>query len=246
MANSLPIRAMLTSFALTAIAFGQTTTHQKPADQPCPPASQSSTKAADKPCTPPADTKQPSSAAPFPFPGEPSKPATPSTDSPDAPAPASSRKSAAEEHPFPSDAPPALPGSDSSSSSSSSSSDSNSSSDPDAPPATPAADNAADAKPTRRKLPKVEKIQSPEDRVAEDLSVAKFYESRGNLSAAYLRTKDAVKVQPDDPETHYALAEIARKLQKRDEAIAEFNTYLKLDPDGLNIKAARKALSQLQ
>ena len=35
-------------------------------------------------------------------------------------------------------------------------------------------------------------------------------------------------------------------MQKREEAIAEFNTYLKLDPDGLNIKAARKALSQLQ
>jgi hypothetical protein len=35
-------------------------------------------------------------------------------------------------------------------------------------------------------------------------------------------------------------------MQKREEAITEFNTYLKLDPDGLNIKAARKALAQLQ
>ena len=92
----------------------------------------------------------------------------------------------------------------------------------------------------------MEKVQSPEDRVAEDLTVAKFYEDRGNLNAAYLRTKDAVKVQPDDPDAHFALARIAQKMQKRDEAIAEFNAYLKLDPDGLNIKAARKALSQLQ
>lgn len=248
MATSLPIRAMLISFALSAIAAGQATSAQKPANQPCPTANQSSPKPTDKPCTPPADTKQPSTAEQFPFPGEASKPAS-SDDSLDAPAPASSKKSAADEHPFPSDAPPALPGSDvpsSSSSSSSSSDDSSSSADPDAKPAVPAPDNASDAKPTRKKLPKVEKIQTPEDRAAEDLSVAKFYEDRGNLNAAYLRAKDAVQVQPDDPYTHFALAQIAQKLQKRDEAITEFNAYLKLDPDGLNIKAARKALSQLQ
>jgi tetratricopeptide (TPR) repeat protein len=241
MANSFPIRAMLIGFVLTAIAVGQTAPPQRPADQPCPPASQSSAKITDKPCSQPAE--KPSTAEQFPFPGEPSKPAA---DSPDAPVPASTRKSSAEDHPFPTEAPAALPGSDSSSTSSSSTSDS-SNADPDAPPSSaPGVDQPASARPTRRKLPKVEKIQTPEDRAAEDLTVAKFYEGRGNLNAAYLRTKDAVKVQPDDPETHYALAEIARKMQKREEAIAEFNTYLKLDPDGLNIKAARKALSQLQ
>jgi tetratricopeptide (TPR) repeat protein len=248
MAISLPIRVALTSFAFAAIAAGQATTPQKPADQPCPPANQSSSKAAGKPCTPPTDTKQPSTADQFPFPGESSKPAASSSDSPDAPTPASSRKAAEEEHPFPSDAPPALPGADppsSSSSSSSSSDDSSSSANPDATPPHPGADTS-DTKPVRKKLPKVEKIQTSEDRAAEDLTVAKFYENRGNLNAAYLRTKDAVNVQPDDPETHFALAQIAQKMQKREEAIAEFNTYLKLDPDGLNIKAAQKALSQLQ
>ncbi len=242
MANGLPIRVVLTCFALAAIAVGQTAP-QKPADQPCSSTSQTSAKSTDKPCTPPADTKKTSTTEQFPFPGEPSKTVAPADDSPDAPAPATSRKSAADEHPFPTEAPPALPGSDSSSSSN----DSSSSADPDAPPASaPWVDQPASARANRKKLPKVEKIQSPEDRAAEDLSVAKFYEGKGNLNAAYLRTKDAVTVQPDDPETHYALAEIARKMQKREEAIAEFNTYLKLDPDGLNIKAARKALSQLQ
>jgi hypothetical protein len=242
MVSSLPIRAILTSIALTSIAVGQTTAPQKPAEQPCPPASQSSSKAADQPCTPPANTRQPSTIQQFPFPGEPSKSTAPAIDSLDTPAPASQRKSAADEHPFPTGATPDLPGSDPSSSSSSSSNDSSSNADPDAAPKPP----SADSKSVRKRLPKVEKVQSPEDRAAEDLSVAKFYEGRGNLNAAYLRTKDAVTVQPDDPETHYALAEIARKMQKREEAIAEFNTYLKLDPDGLNIKAARKALSQLQ
>jgi hypothetical protein len=248
MATSLSIRAMLISFTLSAVATGQTGSSQQPASQPCPPTSQNSPKSkSDRPCTPPPDTKQPSTAEQFPFPGEPSKP-TSSDDSPDAPAPASSKKSAAEEHPFPSDAPPALPGSDASSysSSSSSSDDSSSSADPDAKPPTPATDSPSDAKPIRKKLPKVEKIQTPEDRAAEDLTVAKFYEDRGNLNAAYLRTKDAVQAQPDDPYTHFALARMAQKLKKRDEAISEFNAYLKLDPDGLNIKAARKALSELQ
>ena len=89
-------------------------------------------------------------------------------------------------------------------------------------------------------------MQSDEDRATEDLNVAKFYEDRGNLNAAYLRTKDAVKVQPDDPDTHFALAHIAQKMNKRDEAIAEFNAYLKLNPDGVKINEVRKALAQLQ
>ncbi len=92
----------------------------------------------------------------------------------------------------------------------------------------------------------MENIQSDEERATEDLKVSKYYEQTGNLNAAYMRAKDAVKHQPNDPDTHFALAHIAQKLNKRDEAIAEFNTYIKLDPDGLSIKQAQKALSQLK
>ena len=88
-------------------------------------------------------------------------------------------------------------------------------------------------------------LQSAEDRATEDLKVSKFYENVGNLYAAYLRAKDAVKYQPGDPDTHFALAHVAQKMNKRDEAIAEFNTYLRLDPDGINIKQAQKALKEL-
>jgi hypothetical protein len=42
------------------------------------------------------------------------------------------------------------------------------------------------------------------------------------------------------------LGHLAQKLNKRDEAIAEFNSYLQLEPDGQKIKQAHKALSQLQ
>ncbi len=153
-----------------------------------------------------------------------------------------------------------MPGAESSSSSSSGGSDSSSSSSGSssdnsndaAPPGSGAplddkGDNpGAAVRSARRKLPKVEKLQSDEDRAAEDLDVARFYEQAGDLNAAYLRARDAVKIQPSDPEAHFVLGHLAQKLNKRDEAIAEYNSYLQLEPDGEKIKQARKALTQLQ
>ena len=63
---------------------------------------------------------------------------------------------------------------------------------------------------------------------------------------AYLRAKDAVKIQPDYPEGHFALGEAAKRLKKKDEAVAEFEAYLKLAPDGERAKAAEKALDELK
>jgi Tfp pilus assembly protein PilF len=66
-----------------------------------------------------------------------------------------------------------------------------------------------------------------------------------NYQGAYLRAKDAVTIQPDYSATHFALAQIAEKLKKKDEAIAEYQAYLKLDPDGEKAKDAKKALDEL-
>ena len=87
------------------------------------------------------------------------------------------------------------------------------------------------------------KLQSPEEREAEDLDVAHFYTQSGDLKGAYLRTQDAVKTAPDDPDAHFALAQTALKLGKTDEAIAEYTACLKLDPDDKQAKAARKELA---
>jgi hypothetical protein len=235
--------AMLPLLALPAISAAQSPTGQKPGNPaPCQPAKSTS----DKPCPSSSDTKHPSTADQFPFPGEPESSA-PGAPVPNAPTPASPNTphpSAASEHPFPGDAEPPDANSSSSSSSSSSSAD-------NAPATSPSDDHPWDDKgdnprAARKKLPKVQNLQSDEDRAVEDLKVAKFYEGTGNLDAAYMRAKDAVKYQPNDPDTHFALAHIAQKMNKRDEAIAEFNTYLKLDPDGVQIKQAQKALAQLQ
>lgn len=136
-----------------------------------------------------------------------------------------------------------MPGSDTDSSSSSSSG----SDSADSPSGDPAGDTGDTPHPTtRRRLPKVENLQTNEERVDEDLKVAKFYSDAGDLDAAYLRVRDAVKYLPNDPDTHFALAYVAQKLKKREEAIAEYNNYLWLAPDGERIKDARKALNELQ
>jgi hypothetical protein len=217
---------------------------------------------AGQPAAPPASADQPGSdpsqpaAKRFPYPGE----ATP-----DVPHDAAAEKKAADTSagkafPYPGDpAPTAAPGAskpgDDASSSSSSSSDV-----PDAAPGKPSGSASAknpdddddddppklrDKGSSGRRTLKVIKPQSDDDRVDEDLSVAKFYAQSGNSMGAYMRAKDAVKLQPEYPPGHFALAEAAKKLNKKDEAVVEFQAYLKLAPDGEKAKAAEKALAEL-
>ncbi len=199
-----------------------------------------------KPCpAPPASTPLPSAAQQFPYPGDPvpaapqPKDSNPPASAPDAPIPSSPTPSTANKFPYPGEPAPAA-GDSSSSSSSSSSSDPDNPLPPD-PDAIPTTEKSA-----RRKLPKVRDLQTDEERESEDITVARFYRDRGNWNAAYARSKDAVQHQPNDPDAHLLLAESAQKLNKRDEAIAEYNALLKLDASEDQIKAARKALARLQ
>ena len=261
-------RALQVAFLLSTSCLAQTAPTQNPTPAPCPAPNQTTGKPPDqtaqtaKPCPPPPApaAKKPSSAAEqFPFPGEASKPKnppdspSPATTPPDSPSPTTntttSPSDAAAQHPFPTQPPPKLPGDDSSSSSSSSSS----SDDPNPAP-TPTDDPTANGDPSsppegtsvHRKLPKVKRVQTDDERVDEDLSVAKFYMHDENYQGAYLRAKDAVNIQPEFSAAHFTLAEILQKMKKKDEAIAEFQTYLKLDPEGEKAKAAKKALAELQ
>jgi cell fate (sporulation/competence/biofilm development) regulator YlbF (YheA/YmcA/DUF963 family) len=252
-------RALQAAFLLSASCLAQTAPSQSPPPAPCPAPNQTPSQTSAqpaKPCPPPAPAaKKPSSAAEqFPFPGEPSKPKnppdspSPSTTPPDSPSPKPTTPSdAATQHPFPTQPPPKLPGDDSSSSSSSSGDDPNPAPTPtDDPTAKGDPENPPEGTSVHRKLPKVKRVQTDDERVDEDLSVAKFYMNDENYQGAYLRVKDAVNIQPDYSAAHFALAEIAQKMKKKDEAIAEFQTYLKLDPEGEKAKAAKKALTELQ
>ncbi|WP_183815037.1 tetratricopeptide repeat protein [Tunturibacter empetritectus] len=241
MASGPKIRALLAAFLVSAACHAQTTPAQNP-PPPCPAPGQTTSQ----PATPCSPAKKPSVAEQFPFPGSSTKPSTSQTPPPDSPpdSPSSTTtpSSAAEEHPFPTTPAPRLPGDDSSSSSSSDSGNA----DPDAVPDTDLPKPGTEGSSVHRKLPKVKRVQTDDERVDEDLKVAKFYMHDDNLPGAYLRAQDAVKIQPDYSAAHYALAEIAQKMKKKDEAIAEFQTYLKLDPDGENAKQAHKALDQLK
>jgi hypothetical protein len=244
-------RALLAASVLSVAVLAQTTPTQNPPAAPCPTPNQTPAQTSDqanqtaKPCPPPTPAaKKPSPAEQFPFPGETAKPTNPANP-PDSPSPTTKPSDAATQHPFPTQPPPKLPGDDSSSSSSSGSDDPNA-----APNDNPAAkgdpSNPPEGTSVHRKLPKVKRVQTDDERVDEDLSVAKFYLRDENYQGAYLRAKDAASVQPDYSATHFALAEIAQKMKKKDEAIAEYQTYLKLDPDGEKAKDAKKALAELQ
>jgi cell fate (sporulation/competence/biofilm development) regulator YlbF (YheA/YmcA/DUF963 family) len=240
----LKVRAALAAILFGTVCHAQTApTQNSPVS--CPPQSQNA--AQSTPCPSPA--KKPSTAEQFPFPGAPAKPATSATPPPDSLGSTATPSSAAAEHPFPTTPAPTLPGEDSSSSSSNGGSNSDSSSssgtDPDVPD-TDMPKPGTEGSSVHRKLPKVQRVQTDDERVDEDLKVAKFYMRDDNLKGAYLRAQDAVKIQPDYSAAHYALAEIAQKMKKKDEAIAEFQTYLKLDPEGEKAKEVRRALDELK
>ena len=66
-------------------------------------------------------------------------------------------------------------------------------------------DDSATPKLKDKNRKKVPPPQTDAERVDEDLSIAKYYGQSGNKMGAYLRAKDAVKIQPDYPEAHFVL-----------------------------------------
>lgn len=218
-----------TAVFLTLVGVCSFAQSNEPKQQPSP--AQSGPREKDKGSSNTPDAPATGSAAQrFPYPGE-EHPAAPAV--PDGPAAApdgsTGTTDAPKSFPYPGDPDAA------SSSSSSSSSSSGTGEGTDIPPEAPA----------RRKLPREFHPQSPEDRVTEDLDVARFYRNQGDLRAAYLRAQDAVKTLPNDPEGHFLLGTIAQEMKNRDQAVAELKNYLRLEPDGDHVKEAHRRLAQM-
>jgi len=255
--------AMAVAAALAAWVAMPCGAQTKPSDNPAP----CSVTPQPDPCgATPAPAGKPGAMQRFPFPGETSGSPSPADsgapslsgapqapDAPDAPSAPAVKK----DFPFPGDSStpdaPASPGASSSSSSSSSSDDSpavDANGNPVAPALQDKGTEGAPAASGRHILHRVNpigtKLQSADERESEDLDIAHYYVQTGDLKGAYLRGQDAVKTAPDDPEAHFVLAEIALKLNKKDEAIAEYNACLKLDPIEKEAKDARKALARLK
>ena len=239
------------SFALCLVAlsldWGASAQTVPPPATKCP----ASPAAENKGCQAPAAPAQQ-----FPYPGEknevttgPSSPVSPLPTSPTTAVqpstPPTPPAGPAKQFPYPGEDPES--GAASTGSSSSSASSAPDAADPNVPDAasSPLKDAGSEGQTTRRRLPKVERLQSDEDRESEDLDIAKYYLSAGNPMAAYLRSKDAVKLKPRDPDAHFLLAQSAEKLRKHDEAVSEFGAYLQMEPDGDHAKAAQRSLAVL-
>ncbi len=83
------------------------------------------------------------------------------------------------------------------------------------------------------------------DPVKEDLSVGTFYLQTGDFRGAYQRLHEASLLAPENTDVMFGLAEAARHLKKREEAMSNYQLYLQVVPNGSKAKDARKAIASL-
>jgi tetratricopeptide (TPR) repeat protein len=87
-------------------------------------------------------------------------------------------------------------------------------------------------------------VESPQLAV-KDTQVGTFYLKTGDYKGAYDRFVEATRVDPGNADAVFGLAESARRLNHRDEAIRNYRLYLSALPDGPRAKEARKALKEM-
>jgi tetratricopeptide (TPR) repeat protein len=81
---------------------------------------------------------------------------------------------------------------------------------------------------------------------AKDVEVGDFYFKRKNYIAAEARYRDALLYKENDAVATYRLAACLEKMDRSDEAIAEYESYLKILPSGPEAPAAKKAIEHLK
>ena len=79
----------------------------------------------------------------------------------------------------------------------------------------------------------------------EDTQVGMFYLQTGDYKGAYNRFAEGVKIDPGNADAVFGLAESARHLKLRDEAVRNYQLYLSALPNGPRAKEARKALREM-
>jgi tetratricopeptide (TPR) repeat protein len=78
-----------------------------------------------------------------------------------------------------------------------------------------------------------------------DAQIGDFYLESGNFKGAYDRFLEANRSDPGNAEAVYGLAESARHLRFRDEALRNYRLYLSALPNGPHAKEIRKALKEM-
>lgn len=82
-------------------------------------------------------------------------------------------------------------------------------------------------------------------KAAKDIEVGDFYFKRKNYRAAEDRYREALYYKDNDAIATYRLAVCLEKLDEPDEALKEFESYLKILPHGPQAEDARKAIDRL-
>jgi len=119
---------------------------------------------------------------------------------------------------------------------------------------------ADDAKEHPRSADAMDNAENPPDRgnvnvnemhawnphkAAKDIEVGDFYFKRKNYRAAESRYREALDYKDNDADATYRLAICLEKLNQPDEAVAEFQSYLRILPHGSKAEDAQKAIERL-
>jgi tetratricopeptide (TPR) repeat protein len=79
-----------------------------------------------------------------------------------------------------------------------------------------------------------------------DIEVGEFYMKRKNYRAAEDRFREALTYKPGDAVATYRLAEMLDAQDQYNEAVKEYQEYLKIPSSGTYTSAAKKALARLE
>jgi tetratricopeptide (TPR) repeat protein len=83
-------------------------------------------------------------------------------------------------------------------------------------------------------------------KAAKDVEVGDYYFKRKNYIGAESRYREALLYKDNDAVATYKLAVCLDKMNRRDEALAEYEGYLKILPNGPEAVEAKKAIERLK
>lgn len=83
-------------------------------------------------------------------------------------------------------------------------------------------------------------------KAAKDVEVGDFYFKRKNYRAAEDRYREALYYKDDDAIATYQLAVCLEKLERPDDALAEYQSYLRILPHGPQAEESKKAIERLK
>ena len=83
-------------------------------------------------------------------------------------------------------------------------------------------------------------------KAAKDVVVGDFYFKRKNYRAAEDRYREALYYKDDDAIATYQLAVCLEKLERPDDALAEYQSYLRILPHGPQAEESKKAIERLK